>query len=479
MKEKGLILVIDDDFEMTETIREVLENEQKTVQCFSSASEAWEALNSESQGLRHRCQLVITDLRMPGMNGLQFVESMTQFFPQIPVILMTAFGGLETAIEATKIGAFHYLTKPFKLHDFQILVDRALSLRELKIQNLILRGEYEAKSFFHGMVGKSLVMKNLFALVRQVASSQANVLIHGESGTGKELLARALHDLSPRKGQPFVAINVTAIPEGLIESELFGHEKGAFTGASCSKIGLFEQAHQGTLFLDEIGDLSPPLQAKLLRVLQDRKIRPVGSLQEKLVDVRVVAATHKDLKKAISQEQFREDLYYRLAVIVLQAPPLRHRPEDIPLLVFHFVEKFAAQNGKHIEGLTPEALAQIQGLDLPGNVRELENIIERAVVLCQGQKIEVSHLPTLLESTAETLFGDASRRLPTLEDFEKRYIQFVLEKTGGHKEKAAQILGVHRRTLLRKEKEWGWGEEGLSSRASLDRDKLSTSEARP
>jgi two-component system, NtrC family, response regulator AtoC len=306
------------------------------------------------------------------------------------------------------------------------------------------------------IVGKSPAMNEIFGLIDQLASSTASVLVTGESGTGKEVIARAIHRAGARKDKPFVAVNCTAIPDSLLESELFGHVKGAFTGAAADKRGLFEEADGGTIFLDEIGDMDIALQAKMLRVLQERTVRPVGSTQSRPIDVRVIAATHKDLKKAIANETFREDLFYRLAVIPVVMPALRHRPEDIPLLAHHFLNKYSLANGGRVHGFAPEALHKLVALPWPGNVRELENLIERLVVLSKTPMIQAADIPAGEEKNFESFYGENAGSLPTIEELEKRYIGMVLEKTGSRKEKAAQILGINRRTLYRKEREYGF-----------------------
>lgn len=456
---KPLVLVIDDDVQMTSVLKDFLESQGLDARIYNSAVTAWEELQSRRSFQPDDVHLILTDLRMPGMDGLSFIEKCHHEFPRIPVILMTAFGSIENAVEATKRGAFHYVTKPFKLDELSLNVDRALLLRRLAVQNAHLRKEFRSAHAFAGIIGKSAAMQQVFDLIQRVSGSPANVLIQGESGTGKELVARAIHRLGPRSSKPFVAINVTAIPETLLESELFGHAKGSFTGADKAKRGLFEEADGGTLFLDEIGDLDMALQAKILRVLQEKRIRPVGENQEKSVDVRIVTATHKDLKQAIRDGRFREDLFYRLSVIPIVLPPLRHRPEDIALLAYHFLDKFNAMNGTQIQGFSREALRKLMSLPWEGNVRELENIIERSVVLCRKTEIDSDDLPSGDQQNPESLFAQVSEELPTLEDFEKRYIRFVLDKTGGKKEKASHILGINRRTLYRKEREYGWVEE--------------------
>lgn len=456
MEKKPLILVVDDDIQMTSVLKEFFEARGSQVVTYSSALAAWEDLKAPKLFAVEDVRLILTDLRMPGMDGLSFIEKCHAEFPRLPIILMTAFGSIENAIEATKRGAFHYITKPFKLNEVSLIVDRALLMGKLALENSMLRREFRHSQSFAGIIGKSAAMQDVFDLIRRVAGSQANVLVQGESGTGKEIVARAIHQQGPRAGKPFVAINVTSIPDTLLESELFGHAKGSFTGAYQAKKGLFEEADGGTLFLDEIGDMDMALQAKLLRAIQERKIRAVGDNRERTVDVRIITATHKNLKAAIRDGRFREDLYYRLSVIPILIPPLRHRVEDIPLLAAHFLDKFNSLNGARIEGFSREAMQQLMQLPWEGNVRELENVIERAVVLCRGREIAKSDLPTGENQNAEGLFAQITEELPTLEDLEKRYIRFVLDKTGGKKERAAHILGVNRRTLYRKERDYGW-----------------------
>jgi DNA-binding NtrC family response regulator len=462
MEKKSRILVVDDDPGMGALLKDFLAPQGYVVDTYTSAQEAYNDLQKADAWSLEQIHLIITDLRMPGMDGLSFIEKCKVLEPNIPIILITAFGSIESAIEATKKGAFSYVVKPFKLSEMDLTVERALQFRSLNKQNKILRGAHRSAHSYAGIIGKSAAMQSVFDLIQRVSGAMANVLIQGESGTGKELVAKAFHSQSARASKPFVAINCTAIPENLLESELFGHVKGSFTGAIANKKGLFEEANGGTLFLDEIGDMDSALQAKLLRVLQERKIRPVGDNHDKSVDVRIIAATHKDLKAAIRDGRFREDLYYRLSVIPVVLPPLRHRLEDIPLLAYVFLEKYSSLNGTRVENFSKEAMQTLMSLPWEGNVRELENVIERAVVLCRGAQIEVTDLPKGENSNSEMIFGQASEELPTLEDFEKRYIKYVLDRTGGRKEKAAHILGVNRRTLYRKEREYGWVSEDES-----------------
>lgn len=460
---KHHILVIDDDNEMRSMVADFARREGYDVSEAALASEALDLLSGGGLPTDLHPEkgapidLVITDLNMPGLSGIEFTEKFHALLPNVPVILITAFGSIETAIDAIRKGAFDYTTKPFKLNEMSVTIARALRYRDLHIENRRLQGEVDRSHSFAHIIGKSAGMREVFDLIKRVAPANANVLINGESGTGKERVARAIHDQGPRRSKRFVAINCTAIPESLLESELFGHAKGSFTGAAGRKRGLFEEADGGTIFLDEIGDMNQSLQAKLLRVIQERKIRAVGDTVDRDIDVRVIAATHKDLKQAIRNGGFREDLYYRLAVIPIVIPPLRHRREDIPLLAMHFLKKYADENKSKVAGFTKDAMAKLLSLPWEGNVRELENVVERAVVLAKGSEIESSDLPGSSEGDVESFFAATqSGTLPTLEEIEKRYIRFVLDKTGGKKEKAAQILGCNRRTLYRKEREYGF-----------------------
>jgi two-component system response regulator HydG len=354
-----------------------------------------------------------------------------------------------------KAGAYHYIVKPFKNDELVLYVKRAVERRKLKNENKVLKRELNKSFQLESIVGKSSAMVAVFELIKLVSGASANVLINGESGTGKELIARALHNSGSRKHKPFVPLNCSAIPENLLESELFGHVKGSFTGATTDKRGLFEEANGGTLFLDEIGDLSLPLQAKLLRVLQDKQIRPVGGSQLKQIDVRIIAATHRDLKIMVKDGKFREDLYYRLNVVPIRVPALRERIEDVPLLVESFIAKFAAQHGSNVKSITSEAMAVLMAHPWPGNVRELENLIERAMVLTRGEVLEKSSvMDSALEdakNTVEQLYSDR----PTLEKLEERYIKLVMKEVHEKKDEAAKILGVSRRTLYRKERTYG------------------------
>ncbi|MBS1962058.1 MAG: sigma-54-dependent Fis family transcriptional regulator [Bdellovibrionales bacterium] len=456
---KGRILVVDDELEMRSLLNDFFSSQGYQVFPFDSAVDAIAAL---SPGGRHAADqdlgdidAIISDIKMPQVDGLEFAARLRSLRPEIPTILITAFGSIETAIEAMKRGAFHYVVKPFKLAEMAVNVDRAVEHRKLLRDNTALRQEVKRSWGMAGVLGKSPGMRAVFDLVARVSQATANVLITGESGTGKEMVARAIHETGPRARKPFVAINCTAIPESLLESELFGHAKGSFTGAINRKRGLFEEAEGGTLFLDEIGDMNVALQAKLLRVIQERKVRAVGENVARDVDVRIIAATHKDLKAAIKDERFREDLFYRLSVIPIPIPPLRHRKEDIPLLAEHFLKKYAATNHANVRGFTKRAVAKLLEMRWEGNVRELENVIERAVVLATGELLDADDIPTQEAETADAFFGTAAASFPTVDELERRYILMVLQKTGGRRDKASQILGVNRRTLYRKLNEYG------------------------
>jgi len=456
---KGRILIIDDDSEMRSLLKDFLTNQGHEVVSFGLATQALQALDPSGRLASSQpdgnIDLIISDIKIPQINGLEFTTRVKKLRPEIPVILITAFGSIETAIESMRRGAFHYVVKPFKLTEMGVNIERALEFRGLQKENQVLRNEVKRSQSKGQVIGKSNGMKAVFDLVARVSQATANILITGESGTGKEIIAQLIHQSGPRAHQPFIAINCTAIPETLLESELFGHAKGSFTGAIQRKKGLFEEANGGTLFLDEIGDMDTSLQSKLLRVLQEKKVRAVGDNLTREVDVRIIAATHKDLKAAIKDGRFREDLYYRLSVIPILIPPLRHRREDIPLLAEHFLQKYAAMNGSKVTGFTKMAMAKLMDLRWEGNVRELENIIERAVVLSEGTLIEESEIPSPETASAEQFFASSTNDFPTIDQLEKRYIALVLEKTGRRKDKAAQILGINRRTLYRKEREYG------------------------
>ncbi|OYZ24362.1 MAG: hypothetical protein B7Y39_01515 [Bdellovibrio sp. 28-41-41] len=443
------VAIVDDDKDMGHVVAELLSDEGYLVSQYTSAAEALVKFKTD---LPH---ILITDHKMKEIDGLMFLKKIQTDHPAIVSIMMTAFGSIETAIEAMKLGAYQYIIKPFKNEEMKLLVKRASERVSLKQENATLKKELNKTFTLDSIVGKSPAITAVFELVKVVAPASASVLISGESGSGKELVARALHSSSPRKNKPFIAINCTAIPEHLLESELFGHVKGSFTGAIADKKGLFEEANHGTLFLDEIGDMSLQLQAKLLRVLQDRQIRAVGSNTLKDIDVRIIAATHRDLKIMAKDGKFREDLFYRLNVVPIRVPPLRERIEDIPILVDTFIKKFAARNGSAVYAATPEAMSVLMAHPWPGNVRELENVIERAIVLSPGKLIEKNVvLGSALEEAQQNIEQLHADR-PTLEKLEERYIKLVMSEVKHRKDEAAQILGISRRTLYRKERTYG------------------------
>jgi two-component system response regulator PilR (NtrC family) len=401
--------------------------------------------------------IVVTDLRMPGEHdGLAILKAVKALAPQPPtqapeVILVTAYATADTALAAMKLGAYDYLTKPFQVDEINAVIGRALEKRRLVTQNIALRERVEGRVRLAQLLGKSRGMQKVFELISKVHSTKTSVLITGESGTGKELVARALHSEGSRAKEPFIAVNCGAIPEALMESELFGHKKGSFTGAYADKVGMFEEANGGTLFLDEIGELSLALQVKLLRALQERKVKPVGATEEFEVDVRVVAATNRDLEAEVARGAFRPDLYYRLNVIEVRIPPLRQRREDIPLLAEHFLKRFSAEHGR-VGKLTSEALRKLEGYDFPGNVRELENLIERAVALSSSAVIGAGDVPDMrargpVVETPASLPPEGVDLDRLVSDFERAWVVRALEQTGGVRKRAATLLGISFRSL--------------------------------
>ena len=457
--EAGKILVVDDDADMRGLLFDVLESDGYRVGTAESGEKALQALAEEQY------DLVLTDLRMKGMLGTALLSEIKHRYPDTGVILMTAFGTVETAIEAMKGGAMDYLIKPVKTDDVLRTAGRAAREVQLRREVTHLRREVYKEYSFHQILGKSRPMQEVFELIRRVADSPSNLLITGESGTGKELVAKAIHYNSDRRDRPFVAVNSAAIPEQLLESELFGHMRGAFTDAKADRPGLFEEAQKGTLFLDEISELPLMLQAKLLRAIQEREIRRVGSTKSIPVDVRIIAATNLNLADEVKAKHFREDLYYRLNVIEIRLPPLRDRRDDIPLLVENFLHKCAKANRKPLQGVSESSLALLIDYSWPGNVRELENIIERAVTLARGEKIMPEDLPATVQGSRgdRRVLDDAAERTLPLQKVEWEYIKKILEKTGGNKYQAAQALGIDRKTLYRKlaEMEGGLAEDKL------------------
>lgn len=437
------ILVADDERSIRESLKAFLEGEG-----FSTLM-AEDGLEASAMLAREGADLVICDLKMPRMGGMELLKALKEKDPEVPIIIMTGYGTMESAIEAIKGGAFDFITKPFKLDRLLIIIQNALEKGRLFEENRYLRRELEERYSFANIIGKSPKMQEVFRLIEQVAETDSTILIQGKSGTGKELVARAIHYHSPRKGRPFVSVNCGGLAESLLESELFGHLKGAFTGAITSRRGLLQEAQGGTLFLDEIGDMPPSMQVKLLRALQEGEIRPVGGTHIIKVDVRFISATNKEIAKAVEEGRFREDLYYRLNVITLTIPDLSERKEDIPFLAAHFLQKYGSASKKEISGISPEAMALLMDYSWPGNVRELENCIERAAVLAKGKEI----LPVDLPGSLQGGQGDRSLqvRIPlTLEELEREAIHKTLRYTKGNKALAAKLLGISERTLYRK-----------------------------
>src|SRR5881392_4192123 len=400
------VLVVDDERSMRELLAIMLRQAGHDVTVADGGTAAIEALNSDA------FDLVITDLRMREIDGLAVLRAAKEHSPQTVVLVITAFASTETAVEAMKLGAYDYLTKPFKLDEIKLTIANALERKRLQDENQALKRQLRRERGFGNFIGKSRQMLDIFDTIRKAADGVSNVLVTGESGTGKELVARAIHDESPRRNGPFVSVNCGAIPETLMESELFGHVKGAFTGAVASTVGLFPAANGGTLFLDEVTEVPPSLQVKLLRVIQEREIRRVGDTKDVKVDVRLIAASNRDVAKAVQDGILREDLFYRLNVIPIHIPPLRERREDIPLLVAHFVAKFNERLKKSITGVEPEALERLVGHHWPGNIRELENVLERTILFCEGPHIHAADLPPEISGNAGTAAAAAAVQHP-------------------------------------------------------------------
>lgn len=449
MPKPSRILVVDDDATACAVLAEVLIKAGYTVEMAGGGAEAVE------KGQRLPVDLVLTDIQMANMDGMAVLKRFREFSPDTPIILLTAFGTIESAIKAIKSGAYDYVSKPFKKDEVLLTIHRALDQRRLLNENMRYRQEFLDRYQFSNIIGSSQAMIEVYKLVARVASGRSTVLLQGESGTGKELIARAIHYNGPRVNAPFVAVNCAALTESLLESELFGHEKGAFTGAVTVKRGFFEEADGGTILLDEVGDMSPALQAKLLRVLQEQEIRRVGGNQSIPVDVRVLTSTHRDLWSMVKKEQFREDLYYRLNVVTITLPPLRERREDIPMLAYHFMHTCAAANQKRVIGISPEAMLVLQQANWPGNVRELAHTIESAVVVTSHEIILPDDLPVTLRKSVPAAPASEFSDLVTLQELEKRYLVRVLDETHGNKTEAARLLGIDRRTLYRMAERFG------------------------
>jgi two-component system response regulator HydG len=447
------VLVVEDDEAMRALLVEDLSERGLRVRGAAQLSEALTLMQTEL------FDVVVSDINMPGGSGLELCRRVRELDPHLPVILITAFGSLEAAIGAVRTGAYDFLTKPVELDQLAIAVERAATLRALRGEVAVLRAEVRQRRRGSQLDGTSLPMLRLRDTITQLAGTQATVLVHGESGVGKELVARELHELGPRAGGPFVAENIAAIPPNLIESALFGHVRGAFTGASGKREGLLQRASGGTLLLDEVGELPLELQPKLLRVLEERRVRPVGSDQEVPFDVRLIAATHRDLAAAVEEGRFRRDLYYRLAVLEIEVPPLRERGRDVLLLAQSFLEHFSKESGRNIKGLHPEVADRLLRCAWPGNVRELRNVMEHAVLVCRGSEIAPGDLPERLRSAPPPLVearpAEGAVELLPMETVERRHILAVLEALGGNKALAARTLGVGRKTLYRKLELWG------------------------
>ena len=441
---KYRVLIVDDDADSRDALAELSQRWGYDVQ---TASDGTEALR---RAIEWHPDVILTDLVMPNMDGLWLLRALRAELPDCPVVLLTGRGTIQTAVQAIREGAFDFIEKPLEVPRLRIVLERALEKKETMREVQLLRRRLAALAPGGDVIGSGPAMQKVFELVKKVSPSTASVVISGESGTGKEVVARAIHNLSPRKDKPFIALNCSAIPATLIESELFGYERGAFTGAEQRRLGNFEMAHDGTLFLDEIGDLPLELQAKFLRVLEERKIRRLGGRAEVEVDVRVICATHRDLKEEIRRGRFREDLYFRLHVFTIGLPTLKERREDIPLLVHHFIEKFNAETGKHVQGVSPAAMSVLQGYAWPGNIRELRNTVERAMILVEGDVIGEEQLPPDMQATRPET---ATLRVPLgipVDKVEKEYILASLQRNGGNKARTAEVLGISEKTLYNK-----------------------------
>ncbi len=438
------ILIIDDDEAIRDSCSQALKKDGYKVKTAKDGMEGLRLFKEES------FQVVLLDLRLPGADGMEVLSKIKEENPETPVIIITAYASIESAVEAMKRGAFNYLAKPFSPEELRVITRKALKSREVFLENIYLREELEKKTEFDMVVGKSKPMEKLMDILRRVAATESTVLISGESGTGKELLAREIHNHSLRKNAPFVVVDCGALVETLFESELFGHVKGSFTGAHETKHGRFEVANGGTIFLDEISNISLNIQAKLLRVIQEREVTRIGSTKPIKVDVRILAATNQELADLVRKEKFREDLFYRLSVVPIHLPPLRERKEDIPLLVEHFLSKYNKRTRKNINSISPDIKKALMEYDWPGNIRELENTVERAVVLSKGNQIELESLVYHGISAGSSFFNPAAGRCKPLDEVEKEYIKAVLQAQYGNKSKTAKILGIDRKTLTAK-----------------------------
>jgi len=449
MTKAAQILIVDDEMNIRNALVTLLERKGYQARGVGTGEEALDLLETTSM------DLVITDLRMPGIGGMEFLRRLRTKWPSTDVVVMTAYGSIETAVEAMRAGAYDYLTKPIDRERFPIVVEKALERHLLAIENQQLRDRLETRTRFERMVGESEPMQHVYHLVEMVAASDVTVLLTGESGTGKELVARAIHHQSSRSNGPFVTVNCGALPENLFESELFGYEKGAFTGALTTKAGRFELAHGGTLLLDEIGELSLKSQVDFLRVLETKEFRRLGGTKVVTVDTRIIAATNRNLAEAVKQGDFREDLFYRLNVVPIKLPPLRERGDDIPLLVETFLPEFCAQHQREPKDVSREAMRLLRLYAWPGNIRQLRNLLERLVVTVREQMIQPQHLPEEIQASQEDVRTMVVTLGSPLEEIEKEVIQRTLAEITNHREKAAKLLGISLRSLQYKIKEYG------------------------
>ncbi len=440
------ILIVDDEKSLLDLLSTVFKKEGYGVKVASSGTQARDILEKEP------VDLVITDIKMPQTSGMDVLKFAKDLDPEIPVILITAYGSIKQAIDALKAGALDYVVKPFDVEELKILVGRGLEKLHLKQENILLKRDLKDRYGFEKMVGKSRTMQEIYELIEKVAATDSTVLVTGESGTGKEMAARAVHAQSLRRAGQFVSINCAALPENLLESELFGHARGAFTGAVSEKKGMFEAATKGTLFLDEVGEMSPWTQVKLLRAVQERVVRRVGGNDEIPIDVRIIAATNQDLKSRIAEGKFREELFYRLNVISFEMPPLRKRPEDIPLLTGHFLEKYCTKLGKSMKRMTPDVIGLLEAYHWPGNIRELENVVERVVAIEDRETITAACLPLEIvnpqrKEETQFLFRPGFNLSTYVDELTKKYVNQALMATAGNLRQATQLLGISYRTL--------------------------------
>ena len=451
MSEKPRILVVDDEESHRIMLRAVLKEEGYEVSEASDGTEAVKAVEQEP------FDLILMDIRMRTMDGIEALGEIRKISPLVPVLIMTAYASVKTAVEALKAGAFEYLTKPLDTDELKILIEKALEIYHLRAENVALKERLGDRFNFSKIIGRSPRMKEVFDTLSLVAPTDATVLILGESGTGKELVANSIHHNSPRASQSFIKVSCAALPETLLEGELFGHEKGAFTGAIARREGRFQLAHRGTIFLDEVGEMSVTTQTKLLRVLQEKEFEPLGSTRTVKADVRVIAASNKDLEREIKEGRFREDLFYRLNVVPVSLPPLRERKDDIPALAAHFFAIYRDKNRKELKDISGKAMDLLTRYDWPGNIRELENGIERAVILARGEIIAPADLPPIIQALSKDR-EIQGLNLPSgisIQEVEKALILKTLEDTGGNRSRASEILGINRRTLQNKLKEYG------------------------